>query len=79
MNIGSVDGHTVGPFDNFAYSTGKAALHQLTRVLAIELLTSPKRRRAVRAKRVMGMVLGGVGQMTRRAFRTWSRTAHQGA
>ena len=35
VNIGSVDGHAAGPFDNFAYAGAKAALHQLTRVLAV--------------------------------------------
>jgi NAD(P)-dependent dehydrogenase (short-subunit alcohol dehydrogenase family) len=37
VNIGSVDGHAVGAFDNFAYSAGKAGLHQMTRVLAQRL------------------------------------------
>jgi NAD(P)-dependent dehydrogenase (short-subunit alcohol dehydrogenase family) len=37
VNIGSVDGHAVGTFDNFAYSAGKAGLHQMTRVLAQRL------------------------------------------
>jgi NAD(P)-dependent dehydrogenase (short-subunit alcohol dehydrogenase family) len=37
INIGSVDGHAVGPFDNWAYPPSKAALHQLTRVLACRL------------------------------------------
>jgi NAD(P)-dependent dehydrogenase (short-subunit alcohol dehydrogenase family) len=37
VNVGSVDGHAVGTFDNFAYSAGKAALHQMTRVLAQRL------------------------------------------
>ena len=37
VNIGSVDGHSVGPYDNFAYSASKAALHQMTRVLARRL------------------------------------------
>jgi NAD(P)-dependent dehydrogenase (short-subunit alcohol dehydrogenase family) len=37
VNIGSVDGHAVGTFDNFAYSAGKAGLHQMTRVLAHRL------------------------------------------
>jgi NAD(P)-dependent dehydrogenase (short-subunit alcohol dehydrogenase family) len=37
INIGSVDGHAVGTFDNFAYSAGKAGLHQVTRVLAHRL------------------------------------------
>ncbi len=37
VNIGSVDGHAVGTFDNFAYSAAKAATHHLTRVLAQRL------------------------------------------
>jgi len=37
VNIGSVDGHAAGPFDNFAYSAAKAALHHMTRVLAVRL------------------------------------------
>ena len=37
VNIGSVDGHAVGTFDNFAYAAAKAGLHQLTRVLARRL------------------------------------------
>jgi NAD(P)-dependent dehydrogenase (short-subunit alcohol dehydrogenase family) len=37
VNIGSVDGHAVGRFDNFAYSAAKAALHHLTSVLAQRL------------------------------------------
>lgn len=37
VNIGSVDGHAVGTFDNFAYSAAKAGLHHLTRVLARRL------------------------------------------
>jgi len=37
VNIGSLDGHSVGPFENYAYSGGKAALHHLTRVLAVQL------------------------------------------
>ena len=37
VNIGSIDGHAVGPFDNWAYPPSKAALHQLTRVLACRL------------------------------------------
>lgn len=40
VNIGSVDGHAVGPFDNFAYAAAKAGLHQLTRVLAFRLARS---------------------------------------
>lgn len=40
VNIGSVDGHAVGPFDNFAYSAAKAGLHQITRVLALRLAKS---------------------------------------
>jgi len=37
INIGSVDGHSVGPFDNYAYQAAKAGLHHLTRVLAARL------------------------------------------
>jgi len=37
VNLGSVDGHAVGAFDNFAYAAAKAGLHQLTRVLAQRL------------------------------------------
>lgn len=37
VNLGSVDGHAVGAFDNFAYAAAKAGLHQLTRVLAHRL------------------------------------------
>jgi len=37
VNLGSVDGHAVGTFDNFAYAAAKAGLHQLTRVLAQRL------------------------------------------
>ncbi len=37
VNLGSVDGHAVGTFDNFAYATAKAGLHHLTRVLAVRL------------------------------------------
>jgi NAD(P)-dependent dehydrogenase (short-subunit alcohol dehydrogenase family) len=34
VNIGSIDGHAVGRFDNWAYGPSKAALHQMTRMLA---------------------------------------------
>jgi NAD(P)-dependent dehydrogenase (short-subunit alcohol dehydrogenase family) len=37
VNVGSVDGLAVGGFDNFSYSSAKAALHQQTRVLAVHL------------------------------------------
>jgi NAD(P)-dependent dehydrogenase (short-subunit alcohol dehydrogenase family) len=37
VNIGSVDGHAVGTFDNFAYSAAKAGIHHMTRVLARRL------------------------------------------
>lgn len=37
VNIGSIDGHAVGGFDNFAYSAAKAGIHHLTRVLAYRL------------------------------------------
>jgi NAD(P)-dependent dehydrogenase (short-subunit alcohol dehydrogenase family) len=37
VNIGSVDGHATGPFDNYAYGASKAGLQHLTRVLALRL------------------------------------------
>ncbi|MDX2250089.1 MAG: SDR family oxidoreductase [Bacteroidia bacterium] len=37
INIGSIDGIRVPELDNFPYSASKAALHQLTRVLAVKL------------------------------------------
>lgn len=37
INIGSVDGLRVPRSDNFAYAASKAALHHLTRILAVEL------------------------------------------
>jgi NAD(P)-dependent dehydrogenase (short-subunit alcohol dehydrogenase family) len=37
VNIGSIDGHSAGPYDNFAYGASKAALHHLTTVLARRL------------------------------------------
>jgi NAD(P)-dependent dehydrogenase (short-subunit alcohol dehydrogenase family) len=37
VNIGSIDGHAVGRFENWAYPPSKAAIHQLTRVLACRL------------------------------------------
>jgi NAD(P)-dependent dehydrogenase (short-subunit alcohol dehydrogenase family) len=37
INIGSIDGIRVPIVDNFAYSASKAAVHQLTRVLAVKL------------------------------------------
>jgi NAD(P)-dependent dehydrogenase (short-subunit alcohol dehydrogenase family) len=37
VNIGSIDGHAVGFYDNYAYSASKAALHHLTMVLARRL------------------------------------------
>jgi len=37
VNMGSIDGHAVGRFQNYAYAASKAALHHLTRVLALEL------------------------------------------
>src|SRR5262245_10161518 len=37
INIGSIDGLRVPDIDNFAYSASKAALHHLTRVLAVKL------------------------------------------
>jgi NAD(P)-dependent dehydrogenase (short-subunit alcohol dehydrogenase family) len=37
VNMGSVDGHAVSHFENFAYPPSKAALHHLTRLLALRL------------------------------------------
>ncbi|HWC75823.1 MAG TPA: SDR family oxidoreductase [Blastocatellia bacterium] len=37
INIGSIDGIKVPSIDNFAYSPSKAAVHHLTRVLAVKL------------------------------------------
>jgi NAD(P)-dependent dehydrogenase (short-subunit alcohol dehydrogenase family) len=37
INIGSIDGIRVPTVDNFAYSASKAAVHHLTRVLAVRL------------------------------------------
>ena len=37
INIGSIDGIHVSPMATYSYSTSKAAIHQLTRVLAKEL------------------------------------------
>ena len=37
INIGSIDGIRVPTVDNYAYSASKAALHQMTRVLAVKL------------------------------------------
>jgi NAD(P)-dependent dehydrogenase (short-subunit alcohol dehydrogenase family) len=37
INIGSIDGWSAGPFQNFGYGAAKAALHHLTIVLAREL------------------------------------------
>lgn len=37
VNVGSTDGQSVSSFDHFAYPAGKAALHHLTRMLAIRL------------------------------------------
>lgn len=37
INIGSLDGHVVGPFENYAYSASKASLHHLSQVLAHQL------------------------------------------
>ena len=37
INIGSIDGIHVSPMTTYSYSTSKAAIHQLTRVLAKEL------------------------------------------
>lgn len=37
VNIGSVDGLSVPTYPNYAYAASKAGLHQLTRILAVEL------------------------------------------
>jgi len=37
INIGSVDGLHVPPLDTYSYSTSKAAIHQLTRIMARKL------------------------------------------
>ncbi|MBO9523104.1 MAG: SDR family oxidoreductase [Nocardioidaceae bacterium] len=37
LNIGSIDGLRVPALPNYSYSSAKAALHHLTRVLAVEL------------------------------------------
>jgi NAD(P)-dependent dehydrogenase (short-subunit alcohol dehydrogenase family) len=37
VNVGSIDGLHVPPMHTYSYSTSKAALHHLTRVLAKEL------------------------------------------
>jgi NAD(P)-dependent dehydrogenase (short-subunit alcohol dehydrogenase family) len=37
INIGSIDGIQVPTLETFAYSASKAAVHQLTRVLALRL------------------------------------------
>ena len=37
INIGSIDGIKVPSIDNFAYAPSKAAVHHLTRVLAVKL------------------------------------------
>lgn len=37
INIGSIDGLMVPMFDNYAYSASKAAVHQMTKVLAVQL------------------------------------------
>jgi len=37
INIGSIDGLKVPSMDNFAYSPSKAAVHHMTRVLAVKL------------------------------------------
>jgi len=37
VNIGSVDGHAVSHFENYAYPPAKAALHHLTRALALHM------------------------------------------
>jgi NAD(P)-dependent dehydrogenase (short-subunit alcohol dehydrogenase family) len=37
INIGSIDGLKVPMFENYAYAASKAAVHQMTRVLAVQL------------------------------------------
>jgi NAD(P)-dependent dehydrogenase (short-subunit alcohol dehydrogenase family) len=37
INVGSIDGHSAGPFENYGYGAAKAALHHLTELLAREL------------------------------------------
>ena len=37
INVGSIEGHSAGPYDNYAYGASKAALHHLTMVLARRL------------------------------------------
>jgi NAD(P)-dependent dehydrogenase (short-subunit alcohol dehydrogenase family) len=37
INIGSIDGHSAGPFENYAYGAAKAGLLHLTHLLAREL------------------------------------------
>jgi NAD(P)-dependent dehydrogenase (short-subunit alcohol dehydrogenase family) len=37
VNIGSIDGLSVAPFENYAYGASKAAVHMLSRVLAKQL------------------------------------------
>ncbi len=37
INIGSIDGIRVPEVENYAYAAGKAAVHQMTRVLAVRL------------------------------------------
>ncbi|GIW40369.1 MAG: 3-oxoacyl-ACP reductase [Candidatus Binatia bacterium] len=37
INIGSIDGLRVPPLETYAYSASKAAVHHLTRVLAVQL------------------------------------------
>jgi 2-deoxy-D-gluconate 3-dehydrogenase len=38
INIGSIDGLNVPAFETYSYSTSKAAVHHLTRVLAAKLV-----------------------------------------
>jgi NAD(P)-dependent dehydrogenase (short-subunit alcohol dehydrogenase family) len=37
VNIGSIDGHSAGSYDNYAYGASKGALHHLTGILARRL------------------------------------------
>jgi NAD(P)-dependent dehydrogenase (short-subunit alcohol dehydrogenase family) len=47
INIGSIAGIVGNGLDNFSYATSKAAVHQLTRVLAVELADSNIRVNAI--------------------------------
>jgi NAD(P)-dependent dehydrogenase (short-subunit alcohol dehydrogenase family) len=47
INIGSIAGIVGNGLDNYSYATSKAAVHQLTRVLAVELADSNIRVNAI--------------------------------